>query len=73
MISVRDVDALRVDRGDPEVGVPELALDDDQRDAFPSHLDGVGVAKPVRRQPSPHARPGGGVAQVRYERRRPAG
>jgi hypothetical protein len=35
-------------RGDPEVGVPELALDDDQRDAFPSHLDGVGVAKPVR-------------------------
>jgi hypothetical protein len=43
-----EVDGLRVDGGDPEARVPELALDDDQRDAFPSHPDGVGVAKPVR-------------------------
>jgi hypothetical protein len=27
------VDALNVDRGDPEVAVAELALDDGQRDA----------------------------------------
>jgi hypothetical protein len=38
------VDALQVDRGDAEVGVSELALDDDQRDALAGHLDGVGVA-----------------------------
>jgi hypothetical protein len=28
------VDALEVDRGDPEVAVAELALDDGQRDAL---------------------------------------
>jgi hypothetical protein len=65
-------DAVHVDRGNPEVGVPQLALDGDQRDAFPSDLNGVGVTKPVRREPSPHARSGDGVAQVRYERRRNA-
>ena len=44
------VDALEVDRGDAEVGVSELALDDDQRDAFAGHLDGVRVAELVRRE-----------------------
>jgi hypothetical protein len=38
------VDVLQVDRGDAEAGVPELALDDDQRHAFAGHLDGVGVS-----------------------------
>ena len=38
------VDALEVDRGDAEVAMAELALDDDQRYAFASHLDGVGVS-----------------------------
>src|SRR4051794_21797084 len=33
------VDALEVDRGDAEVAVAELALDDDERHAFVSHLD----------------------------------
>jgi hypothetical protein len=28
------VDALQVDAGDAEVGVPELTLDDDERNAF---------------------------------------
>jgi hypothetical protein len=42
------VDALQLDGGDTEVAVPELALDDDQRHAFASHLDGVGVPKLVR-------------------------
>src|SRR5215218_11341818 len=31
------VDALEVDRGDAEVGVAELALDDDQRHALAGH------------------------------------
>jgi hypothetical protein len=38
------VDALQIDRGDPEVAVPELALDDDERDAFAGHLNRVCVA-----------------------------
>jgi hypothetical protein len=33
------VDALQVDRGDAEVGVSELALDDDQRDALARAAD----------------------------------
>src|SRR4051812_23164725 len=33
------VDALQIDRGDPDVAVPKLALDDDERDAFAGHLD----------------------------------
>src|SRR5687767_11198122 len=37
------VDALEIDRSDSEVGVPELALDDDQRHALARHLDGMGV------------------------------
>src|SRR5918994_6831190 len=35
------VDALEIDRGDAEVAVAELALDDDQRHALVRHLDGV--------------------------------
>src|SRR4051795_11881920 len=49
------VDALEVDRGDAEVGVAELALDDDQRNAFARHLDGAGVAQLVRREAPPDA------------------
>jgi hypothetical protein len=32
------VDALEIDRGDPEMGMPELALDHDERDALVGHL-----------------------------------
>jgi GrpB-like predicted nucleotidyltransferase (UPF0157 family) len=49
------VDALQVDRRDPEVAVPELALDDDQRHAFVRELDGVGVTELVRRKAAAHA------------------
>jgi len=35
---------LQVDRGDAEVGVAELVLDDVERHAFVCELDGVGVA-----------------------------
>jgi hypothetical protein len=37
-------DALEIDAGDPKVGVPELPLDDDERDAFACHLDGMSVS-----------------------------
>jgi hypothetical protein len=39
------VEALQVNRCDAEVAVPELALDDDERHTFASHLDGMGMAK----------------------------
>jgi hypothetical protein len=45
------VDSLQVDRGDAEVGVPELALDDNQRDALVGHLDRVRVAELVWGEP----------------------
>ena len=47
------VDALEVDAGDAQVGVPELALDDDERYAFVRHFDRVGVPGLMRREPSP--------------------
>jgi hypothetical protein len=48
------VDALEVDRGDAEVGVAELTLDDDQQHAFAGHFDGVRVAQLVRREAPTH-------------------
>jgi hypothetical protein len=48
----------------PQVGVSELALDDDQRDTFARHLDGVSVAKLVRREAPPYAGERRGVAQL---------
>src|SRR5215207_1722681 len=59
------VDALQIDRGDPEVGVSELALDDDQRDAFAGHLDGMRVAELVRREAPTHPGLAGDAAQFR--------
>ena len=49
------VDALQVDRSHAEARVPELALDDDQRDALACHLDGVCVSKLVRSRAPPRA------------------
>ncbi len=49
------VDALEVDRGDAEVRVAELALDDVQWHTLSSHLDGVGVSKLVGREAPPNA------------------
>jgi hypothetical protein len=42
------VDGLQVDRRDAEVGVSELSLDHDERNALAGRLDGVGVTKLVR-------------------------
>jgi hypothetical protein len=46
------IDPAQIRRGDPKVGVSELALDDHQGNAFTRHLDGVRVAELVRREPS---------------------
>lgn len=61
----RAVDALEVDRGDPQVGVPKLALNHDERHAFASHLDSVRVAQLMRREASAHASCLGNVAELR--------
>jgi hypothetical protein len=58
------VDALEVDRGDAEVAVAELALDDDERRALVSHLDGVGVAELMGREAPTHAGSRGGPTQA---------
>jgi len=62
---LRAVDALRVDRRDPKIRVAELALNDDEGDAFTGHLDGVRVPRLMRYEPSPHASARGGLAQFR--------
>ena len=45
----------------------ELALDNDQRNAFAGHLDGV-VPELMRREASPHACPGSSPAQISARR-----
>jgi hypothetical protein len=50
------VDALEVDRGDAEVAVAELALDDDELYAFVGHFDGMSVPELMWSEPSPDAR-----------------
>jgi hypothetical protein len=58
------VDALQVDGGDSEVAVAELALDDDQRNAFPGHLNRVGVAELMWREAAPDSCRGGRAPQL---------
>jgi hypothetical protein len=48
----------------PQVAVAELPLDDDQRHAFASHLDRVGVSELVRSKTPAHTRCGGCPAKV---------
>jgi hypothetical protein len=48
------VDSLEVDRRDPKVGMPELPLDNRQRDPFVRHLDRMSMPELVRRKPPPH-------------------
>jgi hypothetical protein len=59
------VDALEVDRGDGEVAVAELALDDHQRDALIGHLHRMSAAELMRREPPPHPRRRCRPAQIR--------
>jgi hypothetical protein len=58
------VDALQVDRSDPEVGVSQLALDDNQRNPLPSHLDRMGMSKLVWREAAAHTRARGDPPQL---------
>ena len=46
-----------------KVAVSELALDDDEWDAFAGHLDGVGVAELMWGEPTPHAGSRGGLTE----------
>jgi hypothetical protein len=50
------VDSPEVGRGDPEIRVPELTLDDEQRHALARHLDGVRVPELMGREAA--AQPG---------------
>ena len=45
------VDPLEIDRGDAEVAVAELALDDHERHAFASHFDGECMPQLVWSEP----------------------
>jgi hypothetical protein len=57
-------DPLQIDGGDAEVGMPQLALDDVERDVLVGEFDGVGVAELVGREPSPHAGLGGDASEL---------
>src|SRR5439155_20556361 len=59
-----DVDALQVDARGSEVGMAELALDDVERYSLAGELDGVCVAKLVRREASSDACLGGVPAKL---------
>jgi hypothetical protein len=61
---LRAIDALQIDRGDPEVGMAELALDDDERDAFVGHLDRVRVPQLVRGEPATNTGESGGPSEL---------
>jgi hypothetical protein len=54
----------------PRFAVPELPLDDNQRRAFASHLDGVSVPELVWREAAPHSCRDGGAPQLGACRRR---
>ena len=48
------VDPAQVHGGDPEVGMPELPLDDHERYALVRHLDRVSMPQLMRRKPPTH-------------------
>jgi hypothetical protein len=48
----------------PEIGVPKLALDDDQRHALARHLDRVLVPELMRSKASAHPRCDRSVAEL---------
>jgi hypothetical protein len=58
------IDATQVHGRDPEVGMPELSLDDDQRHTLARHLDGVSMPELMRGQPPTHTGRDRGVAQL---------
>jgi hypothetical protein len=63
------VDSLQVDRRDPEMGMPELPLNNRQRDPFVRHLDRMSMPELVRRKPPPHPKPAWRAAEARRGQR----
>jgi hypothetical protein len=51
------VDPTQIRRRDPEVGMPELSLYDEQQDPLPGHLDSVRMPELMRGKPATN--PGG--------------
>jgi hypothetical protein len=49
------VDSAQVGGRYAEIGVSELSLDHDERNAFAGHLDGVSVPQLMRREPATNA------------------
>lgn len=49
------VDTAEIPGGDRQIGVAELALDNDQRDPLPRHLDRVRVPELMRSESAPHS------------------
>jgi hypothetical protein len=49
------VDSLEINQRDAEVRVPELPLDNRQRDPFVRHLDRVRMTQLVRHEPTPQS------------------
>jgi hypothetical protein len=58
------VDPAQVGGRDPEIGVPELPLDNDHRHPFTGHLHGVRVSQLVRRESAADPSCAGGIAQL---------
>jgi len=58
------VDALKVDAGDPEVGVSQLPLNHHERNPLVRHLDSVCVPQLMWREAAPDASCGGPLMQL---------
>jgi hypothetical protein len=58
------VDALQVDRGDPEVGMPQLSLDEHKRHAFAGHLDSVRAPQLMGLKPAPDPASSSGMSEL---------
>src|SRR4051794_41830073 len=58
------IDALQVDRGDAEVRVTELALDDVERHTLSRHLDGMRVPELMRSEAPANTRLAAEPAEV---------
>ncbi len=63
------VDLAQVPRGDLEIGMPQVTLDEQPRHALSRHLNGVRVAQLMRREPLSHAGQGGCVVQLHPDAR----
>jgi hypothetical protein len=58
------IDATQVHGRDPEVGMPELPLDDDQRHALARHLNSMSMPQLMWREAATHPGCDRGIAQL---------